>query len=327
MANQPYPVTRPYNATTLVDWIKRKLGEPVVKVNVEAQQALDRVWEAVQFLTQYHSGFQNRVYIKHQITTADQANRYIDLTAASGTVSVANGSNVIVGLQTDFPSEFTPGVTQITVQGTTANVISVANTTYMTVDTPFGFAANNAQATVVQAEDRIIGVDRILPLSGSAWGVNNPFNVKYQFFLNDIGSLVNFSYSYYVQTMQHLNQLEQMFVGETLVRFTRHQNKLFIDDNWATMLPVGTWIVIEAFAALSPDKYTNIWNDQQLRELATLYLKQQWFQNMDKFSGMPLPGGVSVNVSNKLEAVTEAIEKYHDTVRKEFEEPPQFLIG
>ena len=69
----------PNSRATLIDYCKRKLGEPVIEVNVDEDQVEDRVDEALQYYQEYHSDATVRTYLKHQITATDVSNEYITL--------------------------------------------------------------------------------------------------------------------------------------------------------------------------------------------------------------------------------------------------------
>jgi len=63
----------------LIDYCKRKLGDPVIEINVDYQQFEDRVDEALQYYQEYHSDATSRIYLKHLVTSDDVANEYIPL--------------------------------------------------------------------------------------------------------------------------------------------------------------------------------------------------------------------------------------------------------
>lgn len=63
----------------LIDYCLRALGEPVVEINIDDQQVEDRVDEAIEYFRQYHFDGIEKVYLKHEITTEDIANKYITL--------------------------------------------------------------------------------------------------------------------------------------------------------------------------------------------------------------------------------------------------------
>jgi|DEB0MinimDraft_3_1074331.scaffolds.fasta_scaffold01977_6 hypothetical protein len=72
---------------TLIDYCKRKLGEPVIEVNVDDDQVDDRLDDALQMYHDYHSDGTLRTYLKHLVTQTDVDNEYITLNADINYVS------------------------------------------------------------------------------------------------------------------------------------------------------------------------------------------------------------------------------------------------
>jgi len=57
----------------------RRLGEPVIDVNVDDEQVEDRIDEALKYYQDYHFDGTERVLIKHVVTATDVTNGYITL--------------------------------------------------------------------------------------------------------------------------------------------------------------------------------------------------------------------------------------------------------
>ena len=72
-------MANPSTRQELIDYALRRLGAPVIEINVDDDQIEDRVDDALQFYQEYHSDATMRVYLKHQITADDITNGYITL--------------------------------------------------------------------------------------------------------------------------------------------------------------------------------------------------------------------------------------------------------
>jgi len=57
----------------------RKLGAPVIEINVDDDQVEDRVTEALNFYWDYHFDGMEKVYYKYEVTQTDIYNRYITM--------------------------------------------------------------------------------------------------------------------------------------------------------------------------------------------------------------------------------------------------------
>jgi hypothetical protein len=177
----------------------------------------------------------------------------------------------------------------------------------------------------VPITENIIGVTRIFPISSSNATVNM-FDLRYQLRLHELYDFTSTSYVNYVLTMQHIRTLDMLFSGEQPIRFNRHTDKLYIDWN-AGMMNVGEYLVIEGYIIVDPDSYSDVYNDMMLKRLATAYIKRQWGNNMKKFGGMQLPGGITMNGQQIYEEANQEIATLEEQIRNTYEEPPQFILG
>ena len=178
----------------------------------------------------------------------------------------------------------------------------------------------------ITVSEALIGVTRIFPISGNFQSMNM-FDLRYQLRLNDLWDLSSTSYVNYSLTMQHLATFDLIFTGQTPVRFNRITNRLYIDMDWNNDVSVGEWIVVEGFIVTDPITYTGVWNDRMLKKLATAYVKKQWGNNMKKFGGMQLPGGVTMNGQQIFDEATKEIAEVEQNIHDYYEAPPGFLVG
>jgi len=74
-------MANPTSRDSLIEYCKRRLGDPVIEINVDEDQLEDRLDEALQYYQEYHSDATLRTYLKHQITADDVTNQYITLDA------------------------------------------------------------------------------------------------------------------------------------------------------------------------------------------------------------------------------------------------------
>ena len=58
----------PNSRETLTEYALRRLGEPVIEINIDPDQLEDRVDDALQWYQDYHSDATYRLYLKHRIT-------------------------------------------------------------------------------------------------------------------------------------------------------------------------------------------------------------------------------------------------------------------
>lgn len=173
--------------------------------------------------------------------------------------------------------------------------------------------------------DNIIGAVHVFPI-GSSLSTNNLFNIRYQIALNDLYDLTATTMVPYYMAMQHIQFLEQLLVGQHPIRFNRRMNRLYIDMDWGR-LGVGQFVIVEAFQVVNPETFTKVWSDRWLQKYATEMIKQQWGQNLSKFQGVALPGGMQFNGEKLYNDATAEIAKLEADMIKSYSVPVAYYLG
>jgi len=155
------------------------------------------------------------------------------------------------------------------------------------------------------------------------------FSVKYQMYLNDLYGLRRpESIISYQMTKEYMGLLEMILTGASQqITFSRHMNRLIIDDDWKHTLKPGQYIVVEAYQTIDPEQYGDVYNDMVLKRYATALMKRQWGTNLLKFEGMQLPGGVTFNGRALFDDATAEIQKIEEDFESRFQFPPDFYVG
>ena len=119
-----------------------------------------------------------------------------------------------------------------------------------------------------------------------------------------------------------------LFVGEIPIRFNRHTDRVYIDWNWINGAVLsGDYIVLEGWAALDPQSYTDVYNDRMLKTYLTALLKQQWGANLSKYQNIQLPGGVVMNGQQIYIDGTNDVKMTEQQIKEEYQLPVMFLVG
>jgi hypothetical protein len=171
----------------------------------------------------------------------------------------------------------------------------------------------------------IVSVMGIFPFSDSS--TNNMFDVRYQLRLNDLYDFSSTSIIHYEMTMQHLDFLEHILVGEKPIRFNQHQNRLYIDMDWSNDITAGEYIIIECYRKIDPASYTDIFDDIHLKRYATALIKRQWGANLSKFAGVAMLGGVTMNGENIFSQAQEELKELEQLISITNSPPIMFGVG
>ena len=178
----------------------------------------------------------------------------------------------------------------------------------------------------IPVPESVLSVVKVFPFSDGA--TSNMFDMRYQLRLNDLYDFSSQSIIQYEMTMQNLDFLEHVLVGETPIRFNQHQNRLYIDMDWEGGVTADQdFIVIECYRKLDPTSFTDVFDDIYLKRYATALLKRQWGANLSKFSGVTMLGGVTMNGETLFTQAQEELTRLEEQIQLAFELPVNYMIG
>lgn len=181
----------------------------------------------------------------------------------------------------------------------------------------------------IPLSSNITYVTRLFPITDST-SSRNFFDIKYQLSLNDFWDLQTYvgDLAYYEQMQQYLSLIDMKLTGTPQVRFSRIQNRLYIDgDLDGEDIKVGDYVVAEVYEIVDGSSFSGVWNNRWLKEYTTAIIKRQWGQNLIKFEGMQLPGGVTLNGRQLYEDALSDIERLKEEMKMEHEFPADFFVG
>ena len=280
----------PSNRTEFVNYCKRQLGAPVLEINIADEQVEDVIDDAVQYFQERHFDGVAQTYLKYKITQDD-----ID----RGRASMESGKK-----QT--------GIT------TTTATADIAGS-----DVTFTYYENS---NFLQIPPSVIGVTKIYHFDGTNTMTNNMFSVKYQMFLNDIYYWGATELLTYAMTKTYLEDINFLLTTEKQIRFNKRMDRLYLDIDWGSVSK-DDYLVIDCFSQLNPDDYGRVWNDSFLKKYTTALLKRQWGQNLLKFQGVKLPGGVELNGRQIYDDAEKDLEIIREQMSNTYELPPLDMIG
>ena len=239
----------------LIDYCLRRLGQPVVEINVDEDQLEERVDDALEFFQEYHFDGVEKVFLKHVITANDITNEYI----------------------------------------------------------PMG--------------DPVISVVRVLPIPSFDSFQGGFFNEEYQMRLNDLNNFSGSSLIQWDMTRQNHSLVEHLFALTPQMSFNRKQNRVYLETDWSLKFKVDDVIVVEAYRALNPATYPEVWNDMFLKKYTCALIKRQWGENLKKFAGVVLPGGITLDGKTIYDEAVEEIRLIEEQVSLKYELPADGYVG
>ncbi len=281
-------MAKPSTRQGLIDYCLRQLGAPVLEINVADEQIDDLVDDALQLFHERHFDGIERMYLKYKITQDD-----LDRGKAKGTT----------------------GVGIATTTGTSTSIPGYGATT-------FNFYENS---NFLQVPDSVIGIEKIFKFDTSSIS-GGMFSIKYQLFLNDLYYFNSVELLQYAMTKTYLEDIDHLLTTDKQVRFNKRQNRLYLDIDWGSQ-SVDDFLVLDCFRILDPNDFTNVYNDSFVKKYLTSLIKRQWGQNLIKFRGVKLPGGIELNGRELYNDAEREIQTILQRMSMDYELPPFDFIG
>ena len=281
-------MAKPTTRQELKDYAYRQLGAPVLEINVDDDQADDLLDDAIQYFNERHYNGVEKMYLKHELTQADIDRGKADGTSGVGIVTTSVNSSSVSGLGT-----------------VTSNWYENSN--------------------FIPVPDSVIGVEKVFKFDSSTIS-SGMFSIKYQLFLNDLYQFNSIDLLQYSMVKTYLEDIDFLLTTDKQIRFNQRQDRLYLDIDWGSE-EAGQYIVLECYRALDPTAYSQIYNDPWLKKYVTALLKKQWGQNLIKFKGVRLPGGIEFNGREIYEDGQREIDTLLEKMTSEYEVPPLDMIG
>ena len=281
-------MAQPASRAQLIDYVKRQLGAPVLEINVADEQLDDLVDDALQYFHERHFDGVIQTYLKYKVTEADiQRGR------------TRGGDN-------------------------TAGIVTTTATA--TIDSSTVTFSYEENSNYLQIPPSVIGVNKIFHFDGSNTITNNMFSVKYQLFLNDIYYWGSSDILSYHMTKTYLEDINFLLTTDKQMRFNQRQDRLYLDIDWDSV-SADDYIIIDCWRLLDPNDFSRVWNDSFLKKYLTALVKRQWGQNLIKFQGVKLPGGIELNGRQIYDDAEKDLEIIREQMSNTYELPPLDMIG
>jgi len=269
-------MAQPTSRAELKEYCLRRLGKPVLEINVDDDQVDDLIDDAIQLFQERHFDGVERMFLKYQFTAADVTNFGTD---AGDVTTTINGRDWV--------------------------------------------ERNN----YIDIPPQVLGVNKIFGIKGSNIR-SNLFGLEYQLFLNDLYQFGSVDILSYYMTKSYLETLDMVLNNGAVIpfRFNRRQDRLYIDTG-KDLIDEGAYLIIDCYRLLDPTEYTQVYNDSFLKRYSTSLIKKQWGQNLIKFQGAQLPGGITMNGRQIYDDAVKELEQIESEMSSKYELPPLDMIG
>ena len=252
-------MAKPSSRDELKEYCLRKLGKPVLEINVDDDQVEDLIDDAIQLYHERHGEGIDRVFLKHKLLEVEKDT----LAGIASTTTGTSSHGGVSMMEYEEDSNYLP------------------------------------------LPDSIIGVNKIFKIDSSSVS-DGLFNIKYQLFLNDLYYYGAIDLLNYAMVKSYLETLDYMINPDAQIRFNKKNRRLYLDIDLGEV---------------------TVYNDPWLKRYTTSLIKRQWGQNLIKFQGVKLPGGLEMNGRQLFDDAQREIEDHEEKLMTEYAMPPLDFIG
>ena len=204
----------------------------------------------------------------------------------------------------------------------TLGISTTTTTSTVGLSTTFNIEENN---NYIQMPPSVIGVNQIFKVRSDTV-YDGLFNIRYQLFLNDLYAFGSIDLLQYAMVQTKLEDITFLLNPDVRYRFNIRQDRLYIDVDWA-QINKDDYFVIDCFRILEPDDFTKVYNGQFLKRYFTALCKRQWGQNLIKFQGVQLPGGIQLNGRQIYDDGVAELAEIRTKMASDYAMPPLDMIG
>lgn len=327
----------PYSKQELADWVLRRLGAPVINVEIADVQLEDCIDEAVQFFHQYHYDGAQRSFrtIKVDTNLLDRNNRiHQNLTAEFFDSDIIHtyriGDRVMykkdsiqgnrIYIKHDSDSETNNGFNkywkeeQILLE---EDNITVTETGQIGVKVP----------------DSIISVTKVSKIDSFTQA--GMYNFEYQYFLNNFDMFYSGAHgtglsNYYTQKL-NVEHIDFMLNTAPAIRFNMYKSRLYLDVDWKRIDKNrgrgDLYLLCEVYEVADPEVTGEVYKNTWLKRYATALAKQQWGSNLKKYQNTELPGGVQLDGQGLWQEATTELQELEEELKNATLEMDSILWG
>jgi hypothetical protein len=317
-------MAQPTTRLQFIDYCKRRLGFPVIDINVDDDQVNDRVDDALQFFEDYHFDGVEKMYMKHQITQADIDRRWIYCPDAviyvvgmfpfDDSNSSINMFDLRYQLRLHDLYDFT-SVSYVSYEITMQHIRTLNLLFSGTPQIRFNRKQNKIFLDIDWSRDLSVGDYVVI----DCYRAIRPATIT----LTGTGTAVTSA-----NTIAGTNTVfdQELLEGDiiTLDGQELQVSKITSPTSLSTIGPVATNVTN---GVLTKPGNSEVWNDRFLKRYATALIKYQWGSNLSKFAGIQMPGGVTLDGVRIMTEAKEEMDKIEEDMYNFNSLPSEIFTG
>jgi hypothetical protein len=314
------PATRPQ----FRDYCKRRLGWPVIDINVDDDQLDDRIDDALQFFEDYHFDGTEKIYMKHKITKEDISRRWIycpdPVIFVTGVLPFDDSNSSInmfdlrYQLRLHDLYDFT-SVSYVSYEITMQHIRSLQLLFSGTPQFRFNRKMNKVFLDIDWERELQEGQYVII----ECYRAMRPDNIT---LTGTISSNTT------ANTVTGTNTIfDQELIENDMISINGQELQVKVINSPTELILSGPVAANVSGASIIKAGISDVWNDRMLKNYATAKIKYQWGSNLSKFAGIQLPGGVTLDGPRIMQEAQDEINKIEEDMYNFNSLPSEIFTG
>ena len=317
-------MAKPTTRTQFKDYCLRRLGFPVIQINVDDDQVEERIDDALQFWNDYHFDGTEKIFMKHQITAEDINRRWIyapdAVTFITGVFPFDDSNSSInmfdlrYQLRLHDLYDFT-SVSYVSYEITMQHIRTLNLLFSGTPQFRFNRHQNKLFLDIDWTSDVQVGEYVIV----ECYRKLSPVTITLTGTVTTDGS-ANTVTGYGTKFDQELLENDFITINGEDKQVYRITSPTTLELQSPVSSPVDNVSVTSA-------GYSDVWDDRFLKRYTTALIKRQWGENLKKFGGIQMPGGVTLNGKEIYDEAIEEIKQIEEEIYNFNSLPSEIFTG
>lgn len=317
-------MAKPTTRRQFKDYCLRRLGFPVIDINVDEDQVEDRIDDALQFFEDYHFDGVEKLFMKHKITDEDISRRWIyvpDAVAFVTGIFPFDDSNSSINM---FDLRYQLRLHDL-YDFTSVSYVSY-EITMQHIQTLNLLFSGKPQFRFNRKQNKLfLDVDWDRDLQAGEYVIVECYRAMRPDTVTLTGTVTGNTSS---NTLIGYGTTFDQEIVENDFILIDGQSKQVRNINSATQITlVGPMSSNVDNVSVTVAGISDVWNDRFLKRYATALIKYQWGSNLSKFAGIQMPGGVTLDGPRIMEEAKEEISKIEEDMYNMSSLPSEIFTG
>ena len=318
-------MAKPTTRATFKDYCLRRLGHPVIQINVDDDQVEDRIDDALQFFEDYHFDGCEQMYLKHQITQDDIDRRWIycpdPVIFVTGIIPFDQSSSSVnmFDLRYQLRLHDLYDFTSVSYVSYEITMQHIRTLNLLFSGTPL-FRFNRKQNRI------FLDIDWSRDLQLGQYVVVECYRAMRPDTVTLTGTLTGTTTSNTITGTGTI--FDQEVIENDIITLSSGQEVQIRTINSPTSITIANSLTTNITANTATKAgVTDVWNDKFLKNYATAKIKYQWGTNLSKFAGIQMPGGVTLDGPRIMQEAQVELDKLEEEMYTISSMPSEIFVG